>query len=113
VWQRRGTGLYWERYEREGYNPKLNRKVITTRRRIKVEQELPMGEEHGRFLQQLLRQTVSAGQGGGSRVHLLRTGEVQANLVRLNEIFHLPQLPDLIARKVARRGGRLLPPARA
>src|SRR5262249_41006818 len=31
LWQRRGTGLYWERYEREGYNPKLDRKVVTTR----------------------------------------------------------------------------------
>jgi tRNA(His) 5'-end guanylyltransferase len=29
-WQRRGTGLYWERYEREGYNPKLGQKVATT-----------------------------------------------------------------------------------
>jgi uncharacterized protein len=34
-------------------------------------------------------------------IHLLRTGEVEANLVRLNEVFRLPQLPDLIARKVA------------
>jgi predicted nucleotidyltransferase len=34
-------------------------------------------------------------------IHLMRTGEVEANLVRLNEAFHLPQLPELIARKVA------------
>ena len=56
-----GTGLYWERYERVGYNPKLDQKVVTTRRRIKVDQELPMGEEYGRFIERLLRQSMPAG----------------------------------------------------
>jgi predicted nucleotidyltransferase len=34
-------------------------------------------------------------------IHLMRTGEVQANLVTLNEGFGLPYVPDLIARKLA------------
>ena len=34
-------------------------------------------------------------------IHLMRTGEVEANLVRLNEVFGLPYLPDLIAHKLA------------
>lgn len=34
-------------------------------------------------------------------IHLMRTGEVEANLVRLNEEFRLPYLPDLIERKVS------------
>lgn len=34
-------------------------------------------------------------------IHLMRTGEIEANLVRLNERFQLPYLPDLIARKTA------------
>jgi tRNA(His) guanylyltransferase len=51
LWQRRGTGLYWEQYEREGYNPKLDQKVITTRRRIKVDEELPMGDEYARLIE--------------------------------------------------------------
>jgi hypothetical protein len=34
-------------------------------------------------------------------IHLLRTGEVQANLITLNEEFHLPFIPELIARKLA------------
>jgi tRNA(His) 5'-end guanylyltransferase len=55
LWQRRGTGLYWERYEREGYNPKLDRKVVTTRRRIKADRELPMGEEYVDFIRRLMR----------------------------------------------------------
>lgn len=32
-------------------------------------------------------------------IHLMRTGEVQANLVHLNEMFKFPYLPDLIERK--------------
>ncbi len=34
-------------------------------------------------------------------IHLMRTGQVEANLVRLNEIAKLPYIPDLIARKVS------------
>jgi predicted nucleotidyltransferase len=33
-------------------------------------------------------------------IHLMRTGEVEANLVTLNESFKLPYVPDLIARKL-------------
>src|SRR5580692_4856468 len=34
-------------------------------------------------------------------IHLMRTGEVQANLARLNEEFELPYIPDLILQNVA------------
>src|SRR2546427_752478 len=34
-------------------------------------------------------------------IHLMRTGEVEANLVGLNEAFRLPYIDDLIARKLA------------
>ena len=34
-------------------------------------------------------------------IHLMRTGEVEANLVNLNEQFRLPYIPDLVARKLA------------
>jgi predicted nucleotidyltransferase len=33
-------------------------------------------------------------------INLMRTGEVQANLVTLNESFRLPYVPELVARKV-------------
>ncbi len=56
LWQRRGTGLYWERYEREGYNPKLDQKVVTTRRRIRVDRELRMGEDYADFISGLMRE---------------------------------------------------------
>jgi uncharacterized protein len=34
-------------------------------------------------------------------IHLMRTGEIEANLVRLNETFRLPYVPELIERKLA------------
>src|SRR6476660_5091707 len=34
-------------------------------------------------------------------IHLMRTGEVEANLLRLNEEFQLPYIADLVARKLA------------
>ncbi len=34
-------------------------------------------------------------------IHLMRTGKVEANLIRLNEMFQLPCINELIARKLA------------
>jgi predicted nucleotidyltransferase len=34
-------------------------------------------------------------------IHLMRSGEVEANLRRLNDLFRLPYLPELIARKTS------------
>ena len=34
-------------------------------------------------------------------IHLMRTGEVEANLPHLNEVFRLPHISDLIDRKLA------------
>ena len=54
VWQRRGTGLYWETYEKEGYNPITGQTVTATRRRVNVDRELPMGEEYAAMIRRLL-----------------------------------------------------------
>lgn len=34
-------------------------------------------------------------------IHLMRSGEIEANVVCLNEDARLPQIPELVARKVA------------
>src|SRR5205807_3363147 len=34
-------------------------------------------------------------------IHLMRTGEVEANLVKLNDEFRLPYIADLVSRKLA------------
>jgi tRNA(His) guanylyltransferase len=49
-WQRRGTGLYWENYEKIGYNPIEQKEVITTRRRIKIDRDLPMKQDYRDFI---------------------------------------------------------------
>ena len=41
LWQKRGTGLYWEKYIKKGYNPKEKIKVWTDRKRVKIIEELP------------------------------------------------------------------------
>ncbi len=54
TWQRRGTGLYWENYEKQGYNPVQEKEVVTKRRRVKVDEELPMKEAYETFISCLL-----------------------------------------------------------
>jgi hypothetical protein len=34
-------------------------------------------------------------------IHLMKTGEIEANLVKLNELYRLPYIPDLVARKLS------------
>ncbi|MFS0517079.1 DNA polymerase beta superfamily protein [Nostoc sp. UIC 10607] len=34
-------------------------------------------------------------------IYLMQTGRVEANLIKLNEVFNLPYIPDLIAQKLA------------
>jgi tRNA(His) guanylyltransferase len=45
-WQKRGVGLYWEDYRKAGLNPLTQQTVETTRRRLAVNQELPLGESY-------------------------------------------------------------------
>jgi tRNA(His) guanylyltransferase len=59
AWQRRGSGLYWERYEKVGYNPIEKIEVITTRRRIKIDRELPMKGEYRDFIRQITEGVLS------------------------------------------------------
>ena len=53
-WQKRGIGIYWENYEKEGWNPKAQTTVVAQRRRLKVDYELPMGDEYSGFIRRLL-----------------------------------------------------------
>ncbi len=54
LWEKRGTGLYWEAYEKEAVNKLTNEKVFATRRRIKIDYELPMRDEFSEFIEKLL-----------------------------------------------------------
>jgi tRNA(His) guanylyltransferase len=54
AWQRRGVGLWWETYERPGYDPVREVPVTATRRRVREERELPMKEPYREFLADLI-----------------------------------------------------------
>lgn len=53
LWQRRGTGLYVETYEKAGRDPRTGEDRAATRRRVRVDAELPMGDGYAEFLRRL------------------------------------------------------------
>jgi tRNA(His) 5'-end guanylyltransferase len=53
-WQKRGIGVYWEAFEKEGWNPRDQAPVYAKRRRLKVDCDLPMREEYNEFIKGLL-----------------------------------------------------------
>ncbi|MDR3229388.1 MAG: hypothetical protein LBT53_08270 [Puniceicoccales bacterium] len=56
AWQKRGVGVYWENCEKTGLNPKTGTTTKTTRRRLKVDLELPMKNQYSLFLATRLRE---------------------------------------------------------
>lgn len=50
TWQRRGIGLWWETYIKEGHNPLTNQTVEVPRRRVRVERELPMKHDYRKLV---------------------------------------------------------------
>lgn len=55
AWQKRGVGLYWEDYEKEGFNPVTQQPVKALRKRVKVDLELPLGDAYGQFIAEICR----------------------------------------------------------
>jgi tRNA(His) 5'-end guanylyltransferase len=60
LWQRRGTGLYWQRYQKTGTNPLTNEAVSTTRRQLTTNLELPMRDEYGTLVRTLIDDAVTS-----------------------------------------------------
>jgi len=54
LWQKRGSGLYWEEYERPAENPITGAKVVALRRRVRQDLELPMKDDYSTFLHKLV-----------------------------------------------------------
>lgn len=54
LWQKRGAGLYWEKYDRPAENPVTGEKVVAQRRRIRHDLELPMKDDYSAFLRNLI-----------------------------------------------------------
>jgi tRNA(His) 5'-end guanylyltransferase len=54
AWQRRGVSLYFEEYEKDGYDPVERKKVMTIRRRMKIDYELPMRDDYKNLMNKIL-----------------------------------------------------------
>ena len=54
-WQKRGIGVYWDTYEKQGFNPKTGQMETATRRGLKVDMELPLREAYAEFIVKILK----------------------------------------------------------
>lgn len=54
AWQKRGIGVYFQNVSKEGYNPIKDEKVVTQRRELFTDYELPIGEEYKDFILRFL-----------------------------------------------------------
>lgn len=55
AWQRRGVGLVYSKEDRPGVDQRDGRSVTVTRRLLRVDRQLPLGDEYEDYLQGLLR----------------------------------------------------------
>jgi tRNA(His) 5'-end guanylyltransferase len=55
AWQKYGVGLYWQQFQKEGYDPIRQQKVVALRRRLVVNSDLPLKHEYSQWLQSLLK----------------------------------------------------------
>jgi len=55
-WQKRGIGLQWKNYEKAGWNPVEKKQEVAIRKKIIVNIELPMKDEHDSFIQEILNE---------------------------------------------------------
>ena len=54
LWQRRGTGLLWENYEKHAVDPRTSEPVAAQRRRVRRHEALPLDDDYRQFLDDLL-----------------------------------------------------------
>ena len=47
AWQKRGIGVFFADVEKVGFNPITKKEVLTTRRELAVEYDLPLGQQYG------------------------------------------------------------------
>ncbi len=57
-WQKRGVGIYWEEYEKDAINQKTGKVVKASRRRLKVDYDLPMKDLYSEFISDLVAKSA-------------------------------------------------------
>jgi tRNA(His) guanylyltransferase len=53
LWQKCGSGLYWEEVDRPAENPSTGEKVMARRRRLRRDLELPLKDDYSAFLRRI------------------------------------------------------------
>jgi tRNA(His) guanylyltransferase len=61
-WQKRGIGIYWEKYEKKGYNPITCEDVIAIRNRLNINLDIPMKDKYSDFIHDLIRLSESGSE---------------------------------------------------
>lgn len=56
-WQKRGVGLYWEKYDKLAVNPITKERVTARRRRIRTAFDLPIKDDYGQFVRSIMSST--------------------------------------------------------
>ena len=64
AWQKRGAGLSWEAYPHAGRNPLTGAAATATRRRVRVDRELPTGDGYAAMIAGLLAGAAGPGVAG-------------------------------------------------
>lgn len=54
-WQKRGIGFYWGSVMKEGWNPIKQQKEQTYRNEIKIDMNLPMGDDYNKYVFNILK----------------------------------------------------------
>ena len=55
-WQKRGVGFRWEKFNLEGMNPITGEETKTIRRRINVQENLPMKDKYNDYIKSILNE---------------------------------------------------------
>lgn len=53
-WQRRGTGLHWQDYQKTGSDPRTGNQTTATRRTLHINDQLPVKDEYRALVMQAL-----------------------------------------------------------
>ncbi len=53
-WQKRGIGVYWDTFEKQGFNPITGETETAERRALKTDYEIPLREEYASFVASFL-----------------------------------------------------------
>lgn len=57
-WQKRGIGIYWKDYQKEGFNPKTQETVLVNRRGLFVDYDIPMKDDYNAFILDIIEKNT-------------------------------------------------------